>query len=63
VFFDYDENTHRYAATGQLTKKALMAGKHVWSENHWPIHGRRKALLDLAESKEGCVFYGRPAVV
>lgn len=48
---------------GMLNKKALLAGKHVWSEK--PLansYMEGKALLDLAKSK-GLRLWGAPAVV
>ena len=48
---------------GELNKKALLAGKHVWSEK--PIantYAEGKSLLDLAESKN-LRLWGAPAVV
>ena len=48
---------------GQLNKKALMAGKHVWSEKPMAnTYAEGKALLDLAKSKH-IRFWGAPAVV
>ena len=38
---------------GDLNKKALMAGKHVWSEKPMAnTYAEGKALLDLAKSKK-----------
>lgn len=48
---------------GLLNKKALLAGKHVWSEK--PLantYAEGKALLDLANSKN-LRLWGAPAVV
>lgn len=48
---------------GELNKKALLAGKHVWSEK--PLantYAEGKALLELANSKK-LKFWGAPAVV
>lgn len=48
---------------GELNKKALLAGKHVWSEK--PLantYAAGKALLDLANSKK-LKLWGAPAVV
>jgi predicted dehydrogenase len=48
---------------GELNKKALLAGKHVWSEK--PIantYAEGKSLLELAEGKN-LRLWGAPAVV
>jgi predicted dehydrogenase len=48
---------------GELNRKAIMAGKHVWSEK--PLantYKEGKALLDLARSKK-LRLWGAPAVV
>ena len=48
---------------GELNKKALLAGKHVWSEK--PLantYAEGKALLELANSKK-LKLWGAPAVV
>jgi predicted dehydrogenase len=48
---------------GELNKKALLAGKHVWSEKPMAnTYAEGKALLDLAKSK-GLRIWGAPAVV
>lgn len=48
---------------GELNKKALMAGKHVWSEKPMAnTYAEGKALLDLAKSKK-LRIWGAPAVV
>jgi predicted dehydrogenase len=48
---------------GMLNKKALMAGKHVWSEKPMAnTYAEGKALLDLAKSKK-LRLWGAPAVV
>ena len=48
---------------GQLNKKALMAGKHVWSEKPMAnTYAEGKALLELAKSKN-IRLWGAPAVV
>jgi predicted dehydrogenase len=48
---------------GELNKKALNAGKHVWSEKPMAnTYAEGKALLDLAKSK-GLRIWGAPAVV
>jgi len=48
---------------GELNKKGLMAGKHVWSEKPMAnTYAEGKALLDLAKSKN-LHLWGAPAVV
>jgi predicted dehydrogenase len=48
---------------GDLNKKALLAGKHVWSEKPMAnTYTEGKALLDLARSKK-LRLWGAPAVV
>lgn len=48
---------------GELNKKALLAGKHVWSEKPMAnTYAEGKALLDLAKSN-GLRLWGAPAVV
>jgi predicted dehydrogenase len=48
---------------GDLNKKALLAGKHVWSEKPMAnTYAAGKALLDLARSKK-LRLWGAPAVV
>lgn len=48
---------------GALNKKALMAGKHVWSEKPMAnTYAEGKALLELSRSK-GLKLWGAPAVV
>jgi predicted dehydrogenase len=48
---------------GDLNKKALNAGRHVWSEKPMAnTYAEGKALLDLAKSK-GLRIWGAPAVV
>lgn len=48
---------------GDLNKKALMAGKHVWSEKPMAnTYEEGKVLLDLAKSKN-LRLWGAPAVV
>jgi len=48
---------------GDLNKKALLAGKHVWSEKPMAnTYAKGKALLDLARSKK-IRLWGAPAVV
>ncbi|MFZ1527817.1 MAG: Gfo/Idh/MocA family oxidoreductase [Ferruginibacter sp.] len=48
---------------GELNKKALLAGKHVWSEKPMAnTYAEGKALYDLAKSKN-LRIWGAPAVV
>ena len=48
---------------GELNKKAILAGKHVWSEKPMAnTYAEGKALLDLAKSKK-LRLWGAPAVV
>jgi predicted dehydrogenase len=48
---------------GTLNKKALLAGKHVWSEKPMAnTYAEGKALLELAKSKK-LRLWGAPAVV
>jgi predicted dehydrogenase len=48
---------------GELNKKALLAGKHVWSEKPMAnTYAEGKALLELARNK-GLKLWGAPAVV
>jgi predicted dehydrogenase len=48
---------------GELNKKALLAGKHVWSEKPMAnTYAEGKALLELANSKK-LKLWGAPAVV
>ncbi|NBO58469.1 MAG: gfo/Idh/MocA family oxidoreductase, partial [Chitinophagia bacterium] len=50
-------------AHGDLNKKALLAGKHVWSEKPMAnTYAEGKALLELAKSKN-LKLWGAPAVV
>lgn len=50
-------------AHGMLNKKALQAGKHVWSEKPMAnTYAEGRALLDLARSKK-LRLWGAPAVV
>ncbi len=50
-------------AHGELNKKALQAGKHVWSEKPMAnTYAEGKALLELADSKH-LKLWGAPAVV
>ena len=48
---------------GELNRKALLAGKHVWSEKPMAnTYAEGKALLELANRKK-LRFWGAPAVV
>jgi len=48
---------------GELNKKALQAGKHVWSEKPMAnTYAEGKVLYDLAKTKRLCIW-GAPAVV
>lgn len=48
---------------GELNKKALLAGKHVWSEKPMAnTYAEGKALLELAKTKK-LRIWGAPAVV
>lgn len=48
---------------GELNRKALLAGKHVWSEKPMAnTYAEGKALLDLARSRK-LRIWGAPAVV
>ena len=48
---------------GELNRKALLAGKHVWSEKPMAnTYAEGKALLELAKSKQ-LRLWGAPAVV
>jgi len=63
VPFDMMVTTTDMQVHGELNKKALMAGKHVWSEKPMAnTYAEGKALLDLAKSKN-VRFWGAPAVV
>jgi predicted dehydrogenase len=63
VPFDMMVTTTDMQAHGGLNKKALMAGKHVWSEKPMAnTYAEGKALLDLAKSKK-LRIWGAPAVV
>ncbi len=63
VPFDMMVTTTDMQVHGELNKKALMAGKHVWSEKPMAnTYTEGKALLDLAKSKN-IRFWGAPAVV
>lgn len=63
VPFDMMVTTTDMQVHGMLNKKALMAGKHVWSEKPMAnTYAEGKALLDLAKSKK-LRLWGAPAVV
>ena len=63
VPFDMMVTTTDMQVHGELNKKALMAGKHVWSEKPMAnTYAEGKALLDLSKSKN-VRFWGAPAVV
>jgi len=63
VPFDMMVTTTDMQVHGDLNKKALLAGKHVWSEKPMAnTYAEGKALLDLAKSK-GLRIWGAPAVV
>jgi predicted dehydrogenase len=63
VPFDMMVTTTDMQVHGELNKKALLAGKHVWSEKPMAnTYAEGKALLDLAKSKN-IRFWGAPAVV
>jgi predicted dehydrogenase len=63
VPFDMMVTTTDMQAHGMLNKKALLAGKHVWSEKPMAnTYAEGKALLDLAKSKK-LRLWGAPAVV
>lgn len=63
VPFDLMVTTTDMQVHGDLNKKALLAGKHVWSEKPMAnTYAEGKALLDLAKSK-GLRIWGAPAVV
>jgi predicted dehydrogenase len=63
VPFDMMVTTTDMQAHGMLNKKALMAGKHVWSEKPMAnTYAEGKALFDLAKSKK-IRIWGAPAVV
>lgn len=63
VPFDMMVTTTDMQVHGELNKKALLAGRHVWSEKPMAnTYAEGKALLDLAKSK-GLRIWGAPAVV
>ncbi|MEQ1675254.1 MAG: Gfo/Idh/MocA family oxidoreductase [Chitinophagaceae bacterium] len=63
VPFDMMVTTTDMQKHGELNKKALMAGKHVWSEKPMAnTYAEGKALLELAKSKK-LRIWGAPAVV
>ena len=63
VPFDMMVTTTDMQVHGELNKKALQAGKHVWSEKPMAnTYAEGKALLDLAKSKK-LRLWGAPAVV
>ncbi len=63
VPFDMMVTTTDMQVHGDLNKKALLAGKHVWSEKPMAnTYAEGQALLDLAKSK-GLRIWGAPAVV
>ncbi len=63
VAFDMMVTTTDMQVHGELNKKALMAGKHVWSEKPMAnTYAEGKALLALANSKK-LRLWGAPAVV
>lgn len=63
VPFDLLVNTTDMQVHGALNKKALLAGRHVWSEKPMAnTYAEGKALYDLAKSKN-LRIWGAPAVV
>ena len=63
VPFDMMVTTTDMQMHGELNKKAIMAGKHVWSEKPMAnTYAEGKALLDLARRKK-LHLWGAPAVV
>lgn len=63
VPFDMMVTTTDMQVHGELNKKALLAGKHVWSEKPMAnTYAEGKALLDLARTKK-LRIWGAPAVV
>jgi predicted dehydrogenase len=63
VPFDMMVTTTDMQVHGELNKKALLAGKHVWSEKPMAnTYAEGKALYDYAKSKK-LRIWGAPAVV
>jgi predicted dehydrogenase len=63
VLFDMMVTLTNMQVHGELNKKALLGGKHVWSEKPMAnTYAEGRALLDLAVSK-GLHLWGAPAVV
>ncbi len=63
VPFDLMVTTTDMQVHGELNKKALLAGRHVWSEKPMAnTYAEGKALLDLAKGKK-LRIWGAPAVV
>lgn len=63
VPFDMMITTTDMQMHGELNKKALMAGKHVWSEKPMAnTYAEGRALFDLAKTKK-LRIWGAPAVV
>jgi len=63
VPFDMQVTLTDMQVHGDLNKKALLAGKHVWSEKPMAnTYAEGKALLDLSRSKK-LRLWGAPAVV
>ena len=63
VPFDLMVTTTDMQMHGELNKKALLAGKHVWSEKPMAnTYAEGKALLDLSKSKK-LRIWGAPTVV
>ena len=63
VPFDMMVTTTDMQQHGELNKKALLAGKHVWSEKPMAnTYAEGKALLDLAKTRK-LRIWGAPAVV
>ena len=63
VLFDMMVTLTDMQVHGALNKKALLAGKHVWSEKPMAnTYAEGKALLDLAKTRK-LRIWGAPAVV